>query len=206
MNLVRRGLLALALSLPAAAASAQQLPSVYVPVADYPAGVAATREQKVVVAFTPDVQGHAKGCRLVRKSKDERLDGATCRIVMERARFAPGPEQRIQFTWAAADTLQTSRAEAAGPLIIFRDGWVTVNDYPAAALAAEESGKVWYRVNVSASGLPQRCSVVESSGSKSLDEVTCRLVMTRAILIPAPDGHGGTREASGIFVMAWNIG
>lgn len=177
----------------------------FVPVVDYPAGVVPSREQKVTVAFTSDERGRTKACRIVRKSKDKRLDEAACRIVKERARFAPGPEQRIEFTWAGVDSLKASRAEAAGPLIIYRDGWVTENDYPADAVASEESGRVWYRVEVSASGLPQRCSVVESSRTKSLDEATCRVVMTRAIFIPASDGHGGTRQASGTFVLTWRM-
>lgn len=205
MTAIRRGLLALALSGSAAAASAEQMASVYVPVADYPAGVAATSARKVVVAFSSDLDGRAKGCRVVRKSKEPRLDEASCRLVTERARSAPGPEQRLEINWASADALQSSRAVAGGPLIVFRDGWVTWNDYPAEALRREESGTVWYRAYVSATGLPQRCEVVESSGSASLDAVTCRLVMTRAVFIPAPDGKGGTRESSGIFMMAWNI-
>jgi TonB family protein len=205
----RRGFLAFAIATlapPASAAPGDDMPRVYVPVADYPTDVVPGEEQHVTVAFSTGTDGRASRCKPVRKSHDPRLDEAACRIVRERVRFAPeGGEQRLTFFWVAAKYLLTSRAKPGEPLLILRENWMTENDYPHAALDKSESGKVWYQVDVSATGLPQRCTIAESSGSKALDEKTCQLAMTRAIFIPASDGKGGTRAGRGTYSVEWRI-
>jgi TonB family protein len=201
-----RGLLALALATSAAAASGAEIPVVNMPMADVPADVALRDEQKVTVAFTPAEDGRTKTCRIVRKSKEPRLDAASCRIVTERARFAPNGEQRLVFVWDVEKAPHNSRASPGDPLLIMRENWITEEDYPSAAVRNDESGHIWYRMDVSASGLPQRCTIVESSGSAVLDAQTCHIAMQRAIFIPASDGKGGVKAGHGIYAMEWRIG
>ena len=73
------------------------------------------------------------------------------------------------------------RARPAVPLVTL----FTADDYPAAALRAEQQGTVGYRLAVDRNGRVTNCVVTSSSGTWSLDSVTCRLVTERARFTPA---------------------
>jgi TonB family protein len=62
--------------------------------------------------------------------------------------------------------------------------------YPREALRRREQGAVGYRLVVRADGRVGRCDVIASSGSRSLDAATCRILRRRAIFAPARDGAG----------------
>ena len=68
--------------------------------------------------------------------------------------------------------------------------WVTQDDYPPAALRAEQEGSVGLSCNVNAQGRIENCSVTSSSGASVLDEATCRLVTRRGRYSPALDAAG----------------
>jgi TonB family protein len=73
------------------------------------------------------------------------------------------------------------RARPAAPLVTL----FTADDYPAAALRAGQQGTVGYRLAVDRNGRVTNCVVTSSSGTWSLDSVTCRLVTERARFTPA---------------------
>lgn len=83
---------------------------------------------------------------------------------------------------AAAETPAHARANLA---TLFSD-----EDYPIAAVRAHEQGTVQFRISVGADGSPTLCRVIASSGSATLDETTCRLLMERARFEPARDAKG----------------
>lgn len=68
--------------------------------------------------------------------------------------------------------------------------WFSDDDYPAEARRANKGGRVAVRVEIDSAGAVTGCSVVESSGTASLDEITCRLVRERAHFIAARDKQG----------------
>jgi periplasmic protein TonB len=68
--------------------------------------------------------------------------------------------------------------------------WVTNDDYPAAALRNEEQGSVGISFNINAEGRVENCQVTSSSGSRTLDDTTCRLVSRRGRYSPALDASG----------------
>jgi TonB family protein len=68
--------------------------------------------------------------------------------------------------------------------------WVTDADYPMEALLKQQQGMVTYQLQIDAQGRPGWCRVVQSSGSESLDAVTCALVRARARFRPARDSKG----------------
>jgi hypothetical protein len=55
--------------------------------------------------------------------------------------------------------------------------WFPQNSYPADAKRKGEQGRVSVRLKVDKTGMPIACEVMESSGSSSLDAVTCRLAL-----------------------------
>jgi protein TonB len=71
------------------------------------------------------------------------------------------------------------------PFSMFSD-----DDYPAAALRAEEQGTTRFRIEINSIGRITSCTITQSSGSTSLDQATCRIVRNRTSFRPARDSRG----------------
>jgi protein TonB len=69
-------------------------------------------------------------------------------------------------------------------------GRIKDSDYPRAAGEAGNSGTVSVRYAVGRDGRVSGCAVTRSSGSKELDETTCRLIEQRFRYAPSRDAHG----------------
>lgn len=69
-------------------------------------------------------------------------------------------------------------------------GSLHYSDYPRDALEQGVSGTVGVRFVVDEQGRVPSCRVVRSSGSRSLDETTCRLIVQRYRFRPAHDARG----------------
>lgn len=82
---------------------------------------------------------------------------------------------------------------------------VMLSQYPARARAAREQGPVGFRITLDGEGYATECEVTSSSGYPSLDDETCRLIMTRGEFRGITDEKG--RRASGIFegVLKWQL-
>lgn len=68
--------------------------------------------------------------------------------------------------------------------------WVTNDDYPAAAIRANQEGTVEFTLSVDASGRSTACAVTKSSGWPLLDQTTCSLIQRRARFTPAMNKEG----------------
>lgn len=79
------------------------------------------------------------------------------------------------------------------------------DDYPAAALRAEEQGRTVARLFVDASGTPTACTIVHSSGSRSLDQATCRVAVARVRYEPARDERGVPIPAETMLPVRWAL-
>ena len=64
------------------------------------------------------------------------------------------------------------------------------DDYPPDALRNEDQGTVSVSLNIGTDGRVTGCSVVGSSGSRSLDNATCRILRSRARFTPAKGSNG----------------
>ncbi len=64
------------------------------------------------------------------------------------------------------------------------------DDYPAAALRAEEEGLAVFKMTIDKDGRVIGCDITSSSGSASLDSTTCRLIRARARFRPARNARG----------------
>ncbi|WP_322965800.1 energy transducer TonB [Sphingomonas fuzhouensis] len=85
-----------------------------------------------------------------------------------------------------------------------QDGLIGVSDYPAEALAKHQEGRTILTVHVTAKGKVDGCSVLASSGSKSLDDATC-LFVRHVRFDPAHDAAGHAVEADTQFPMNWRL-
>lgn len=84
-------------------------------------------------------------------------------------------------------------------------GWVTADDYPASDIRNEIEGTTGYRVVVGTNGRVSSCEVVRSSGSRSLDDMSCRRITQRARFEAATDGTGGKVVGTYAGSVKWEI-
>lgn len=83
--------------------------------------------------------------------------------------------------------------------------WITTDDYPTAALRQDVQGSVAISVMIGVDGKVRSCLVTQSSGSKLLDDATCRLYMARAHFTPARDADGNPTIAQRTDRYRWQI-
>ena len=161
--------------------------------ADYPAG-AARRGEQGTVGFEVDVDsaGHVGACRVTASSGSAELDEATCRIMRDRARFTPALDRRgrpipdhakQRIHWVLPDR-GGSRATAN------LASYLSDADYPAEAIRNGEEGTTGFELQVGTDGSVTACHILQSSGSRSLDEASCRIMQARARFSPARDQAG----------------
>lgn len=103
------------------------------------------------------------------------------------------------FAFAAIEPAIRTRIDGSVPAI-FSD-----EDYPKGAIRNEEQGTVAIRLEISATGEIVSCSVTESSGSKLLDEATCRIMSERARFVPARDAKGRAVADSFNSRIVWRL-
>jgi TonB family protein len=84
-------------------------------------------------------------------------------------------------------------------------GWLSYQDYPRDALDANHSGTVVARLTVNEAGKVTGCTVVASSGMKSMDEVTCRSALKRAKYKPAIGADGQPKAVTFITFATFRV-
>jgi TonB family protein len=186
-------------ALSCAPASAQPPRLINISPYDYPSDVQpGARSLRVEVRYELGPDGRFALCAVTKSSGQPSLDAASCRLLQQRARFRPERRTRrgrLELNWMG----EAGRAlnPAGAPIPVSLHDEISSDDYPPAALSRHESGLVEYDVDVSASGVPRRCTVTQSSGSEALDRRTCEIVMERSAFIPASNGAGGS--AAGVY-------
>lgn len=78
-------------------------------------------------------------------------------------------------------------------------------DYPAAARRNEEQGTVGIAFDINGEGRVENCRVTSSSGSRSLDDTTCSLVVRRGRYSAALDADGNPMRSSGALRITWKL-
>jgi protein TonB len=83
--------------------------------------------------------------------------------------------------------------------------YVSTDDYPQDALRNGESGSTGFRLEVGPNGRVTNCTVTSSSGSRSLDSATCRIMQSRARFKPATDSNGNPTSDSVSARIRWEL-
>lgn len=203
-------------------------PANWVGTADYPPralrdgleGAAGVR-----VSVGPD--GLPRRCEVIASSGHADLDDATCRLMMERARFQIRRDDKgvriggsftTRIRWQIPDDYLEQlarsgfhldddrvvwpRAPIADPAMTTLDG---ADHYPAAALAARQEGDVAMTLAVDAGGKVAGCTVERGSGVASLDEAACTLMRSAGKFEPALDSAGKPVKATVPVVFNWTL-
>ena len=79
------------------------------------------------------------------------------------------------------------------------------SDYPLEALRDRATGRVSIQFTVLTSGRIAFCRITRSSGSRALDETTCRLLTSRLRFRPATDNLGRPIESELGSDFTWGI-
>jgi periplasmic protein TonB len=84
-------------------------------------------------------------------------------------------------------------------------GLISGDDYPASALEREEEGAVTVSLTIGTNGRVSGCSVTSSSGSRALDQATCRILQGRARFTPARDSNGNPTTDTFTQRIRWQL-
>lgn len=138
-----------------------------------------------------------------RARREERVEAVATNPVQLAA--PPAIVAALEAATGGADGPQGADAAGQGPggtggegsgtarnvtLPLWRSGEVKDSDYPRDAWEAGIGGTVAVRYVVAPSGRATGCEVIRSSGSASLDSVTCRLIERRFRFRPSRDAQG----------------
>ena len=203
-GLALAGFALLATSAPASAGPPR---TIFIPPNNYPAGVQPGPERlRVQVRYELGDDGRFTLCEVLRSSGQAGIDAAGCELLRRRARFRPEPETRrgrLTLIW-----LEESARNSNGPgspiaIALFDE--IYDSDYPTEALRRNQSGRVEYEMAISATGVPQACTIVVSSGSEILDRRTCAIAMERSAFIPAANGAGDPTPGTFRAAITWRM-
>ena len=78
-------------------------------------------------------------------------------------------------------------------------------DYPTSALEREEQGTVTVSMQIGTNGRLTGCNVTKSSGSRTLDNATCRVLRSRARFTPARDTSGNPTSDTKSQSITWRL-
>ena len=84
-------------------------------------------------------------------------------------------------------------------------GLIRTPDYPQSAIEREEQGTVRVSLQISPSGRVSSCNVTSSSGSRTLDSTTCRILQSRAKFTPAMDSNGNPTTGTPTQRITWRL-
>ena len=95
----------------------------------------------------------------------------------------------------------TKAQSASGNL----QGLFSSDDYPPDAVRNEDQGTVTVRLSISPQGRVTGCTVTGSSGSRSLDNATCRILRSRARFTPAKMSDGTPTNDTYTQRITWRL-
>ena len=93
----------------------------------------------------------------------------------------------------------------ASSATLIRGAFHNETDYPNAARRNEEQGTVRVSYTVGTDGRVSNCTVVQSSGSSSLDSTTCRILRQRFRYRPARDSAGNAMSTTLRSSVTWEL-
>ncbi len=96
---------------------------------------------------------------------------------------------------------QVEARSAVGSL----QGLIRDDDYPQSAIERDEQGTVTVRLAIGANGRVTGCTVSSSSGSRTLDSTTCRVLTSRARFTPARDSNGNATADTHTQRIVWRL-
>lgn len=174
---------------------------------DYPLAAWQAGEQGTAsVRVTLGAHGRPTACEVSVSSGSVVLNRASCDLLRQRILGAYDANYAAVTGIVIAGDVRWVRPEG-----VPRDDrpdlltYFSADDYPAAALRANEQGMTGVQVEVGENGRVASCTVTASSGSSALDAATCRIIRARTRFRPARDGAGTPVTGRAYYRVAWRL-
>jgi TonB family protein len=147
------------------------------------------------------LEGSAAGLAQVRRCVAH-LRAVAAAEAREKARFAHIPQDPFAEIEGEPPPIASPAQSARGNVAAL----ISADDYPADALRAREQGRVAFRLGIGTDGRVTSCEIVQSSGSRSLDSATCRVMRSRARYTPAKAADGKAVPSTAEESVTWSLG
>ena len=118
---------------------------------------------------------------------------------------SPVPTRANPLSTAPTRGPASQGGAAAASARLLRGHFNNETDYPDRARSREEQGMVRVSYTVGADGRVSNCTVVQSSGSSSLDSTTCRIIQRRYRYAPARDAAGNPVSTTITTSVNWQL-
>jgi protein TonB len=118
--------------------------------------------------------------------------------------FVPTPVARPAPPAPPAPPPPVQRTEpksATGSL----QGLFRPDDYPESAAERGDTGTTRVSLTIGTTGRVTNCQVVSGSGSRALDDATCRVIRSRARFTPAMDSSGNPTTGNYSQSITWRL-
>ena len=156
------------------------------------------------VTMTIAADGTVADCRPTPGVTDNMADGSNCAKLVTR-RFEPQPAGVTALRHLTNYQFLELRGMAPSPQITNLQTLFSPDDYPADALARAIEGRVGAEVTVEADGRASACVIKASSGTPSLDAVTCARLMSKGRYEAARDPEQHAVRGTLFRRIAWEL-
>ena len=118
---------------------------------------------------------------------------------------SPIPNQANPLSQSDVRGPPSPGADAASAAGLLRGAFNNDSDYPGSARRNEEQGTVRVSYTIGIDGRVSSCTIVQSSGSASLDSTTCRIFERRFRYRPARDAAGNSVAQTMSQAVTWQL-
>ncbi len=120
---------------------------------------------------------------------------------------APAAGQWIAARDRARAAFAARPSNTAVPAMLVSNATLNLRyaDYPTDAMLKGDQGVVSLTFDIAPDGMVESCRILESSGSASLDETSCQIVIRRARYRPARDATGAPIRSTGSRRLRWEL-
>lgn len=173
--------------------------------ADYPLAALEKGEQGAVrFQLEVDAEGRPGNCTITESSGSATLDAATCKMMLERARFSPARDEQGQavrdtFSSRVLWKLPTMVPGPNGyemPLRSFESFPVELREGLFAQLAGIQRTTATVRLDIDETGKLAGCHLLEPTGVSKVDELVCKRIRRMGSFKPAQTRDGQPKRAS----------
>lgn len=190
---------------------------IYLRTGDYPEeSIKRGEEGTVFFTVSLNIDGLTTACNVDKSSGYGSLDKKTCELILRRGQYRPKidangnavPSTRSNsISWKLIPFPMVSFPPVANnsPVNFLSYNYVSYTDYPKESISRGEQGTVRFTLTVSADGRATACHVNESSGSATLDNKTCQIMIQRARFKPATDSAGNPTQDFVSSAVRWVI-
>ena len=217
MKIVKLVLIFIAVALPNFGQAQRRIGTVesWIEGARYPEAALRKGQQGLVrVRYEISENGQPERCKVEWDSNAKPLGLATCKLIIERARYVPAgnaagqtvrSEDLVSIIWELSSTkIQPGSVDFGGAIPNNSPAsWFTPYDISPGEIMQNGKGGVELSFSISPNGRMENCGILDSSGDPQLDQRVCDLVVKRARFKSPIDEHGEPFKTGGRAKIVW---